>query len=183
MAAVAAGAVGGAAAVLLTTSFVKWLQARRQSSKHGTVCGDARVSDSAPGSEEAKDIDPELLEEQFSRNTQFFGARGQKQISESYIIVVGAGGVGSHAAAALARAGVGKLKIIDFDRVTLSSLNRHAVAGYSDVGTPKTDALRRHIHSFNRACNVDSVPVMFTGDAAEELISGEAAQPHCMLWK
>jgi tRNA A37 threonylcarbamoyladenosine dehydratase len=53
--------------------------------------------------------------------------------------------VGSHAAAALARSGCGKIRLIDFDQVTLSSLNRHAVATLADVGTPKVTCLQRRL--------------------------------------
>ncbi len=53
-------------------------------------------------------------------------------------------GVGSHAAHLLLRSGVGRLRLIDFDQVTLSSLNRHAVATRADVGIPKATCLQRH---------------------------------------
>jgi hypothetical protein len=53
-------------------------------------------------------------------------------------------GVGSHAAHLLLRSGVGRLRLVDFDQVTLSSLNRHAVAVRADVGTPKATCLQRH---------------------------------------
>ena len=51
------------------------------------------------------------------------------------VVVVGLGGVGSHAAQLLLRAGVRRLRLVDFDQVTLSSLNRHATATRADVGT------------------------------------------------
>jgi tRNA threonylcarbamoyladenosine dehydratase len=57
-----------------------------------------------------------------------------EQISSSFDQVVGVGGVGSHAANMLIRSGVRKIRVIDFDQVTLSSLNRHAVANTTDVG-------------------------------------------------
>lgn len=53
-------------------------------------------------------------------------------------------GVGSHAAHLLLRSGVGRLRLVDFDQVTLSSLNRHAVATRDDVGIPKATCLQRH---------------------------------------
>lgn len=53
-------------------------------------------------------------------------------------------GVGSHAAHLLLRSGVGKLRLVDFDQVTLSSLNRHAVAVRADVGIPKATCLQQH---------------------------------------
>ena len=53
-------------------------------------------------------------------------------------------GVGSHAAHLLLRSGVGRLRLIDFDQLTLSSLNRHCLASRADVGTPKAACLARH---------------------------------------
>lgn len=70
---------------------------------------------------------------------------GLDKLRESFVIVVGCGGVGSHCAATLARSGVSKLRLIDFDQVTLSSLNRHAVATLADVGVPKVSCLQRRL--------------------------------------
>jgi tRNA A37 threonylcarbamoyladenosine dehydratase len=61
------------------------------------------------------------------------------------VIVVGCGGVGSHTTAALARSGVSNIRLIDFDQVTLSSLNRHAVATLADVGTSKVHCIRKRL--------------------------------------
>ena len=69
-----------------------------------------------------------IFREQLSRNAQFFKQDGQANIERAYVVVVGVGGVGSHAAHMLARAGVARLRLIDFDQVTLSSLNRHVSA-------------------------------------------------------
>ena len=112
-----------------------------------------------------------LLEEQLSRNAQFFGKSSQEKIQDSFVIVVGAGGVGSHAAHILARSGVGRLRIIDFDNVTLSSLNRHAVATRADVGLPKVDVCRQHFEKFmpGDSCKIEPVNRMFTAEAADEL--------------
>ena len=61
--------------------------------------------------------------------------------------MVGLGGVGSHCTSALARSGVSRIRLIDFDQVTLSSLNRHAVATLADVGTPKVNCVRRRLEA------------------------------------
>jgi len=82
-------------------------------------------------------LEDEIVREQLSRNVTFFGEPAQRVICSSFVVVVGLGGVGSHAAHMLLRGGVGRLRLIDFDQVTLSSLNRHAVATRADVGTPK----------------------------------------------
>ena len=63
------------------------------------------------------------------------------------MIVVGLGGVGSHCVTALVRSGVSRVRLIDFDQVTLSSLNRHAVATLADVGTPKVQCMRRRLEA------------------------------------
>ena len=113
-----------------------------------------------------------IFREQLSRNEQFFKRDGQANIERAYVCVVGVGGVGSHAAHMLARAGVARLRLIDFDQVTLSSLNRHAVATREDVGRTKVTACARHFERFNPRCEVEAVPRMFTAEAAEELILG-----------
>ena len=64
-----------------------------------------------------------------------------ERITRANVLIVGLGGVGSHTAHMLARAGVKYLRLVDFDQVTLSSLNRHAVATLKDVGLPKATVL------------------------------------------
>lgn len=62
-------------------------------------------------------------------------------------MIIGLGGVGSHCTAALARSGVSRIRLIDFDQVTLSSLNRHAVATLADVGMPKVRCIQRRLET------------------------------------
>ena len=128
--------------------------------------------------------DPDIWEEQLSRNKQFFAERcvmtekgktweahdGQADIEDASVVVVGLGGVGSHAAHMLARAGIKRLRLIDFDQVTLSSLNRHAVADRADVGKPKVVVCAEHFARFNPRCAVEPVTRMFTAQSAEGLL-------------
>ena len=88
---------------------------------------------------------PDLILEQLARNRVFLTDDGLAKLRDAFVVVVGCGGVGSHATSALARSGVSKLRLIDFDQVTLSSLNRHAVATLADVGTPKVHCIRRRL--------------------------------------
>jgi len=115
----------------------------------------------------------ELRLEQFSRNRQFFGDACQAGIERAFVIVVGVGGVGSHAAHMLARAGVGRMRFIDFDQVTLSSLNRHAVATRADVGTAKVAALAKALAATVPSCSVECVQRVFDAVHAAELLAGE----------
>ncbi|OMH83708.1 tRNA threonylcarbamoyladenosine dehydratase [Zancudomyces culisetae] len=114
----------------------------------------------------------ELFSEQLARNKVFFGEEGLEKIMNSFVIVVGAGGVGSWAVMMLLRSGVQRIRIIDFDQVTLSSLNRHAVASRSDVGTPKTVVLQQYIQNIVPHALIDARVELFSIDNASELLSG-----------
>lgn len=115
----------------------------------------------------------ELLEEQLSRIASFFGPEGFAKVKDAFVVVVGLGGVGSHASHMLARSGVGKLRLVDFDNVTLSSLNRHAVATRADVGLSKVAAMKRHLREIVPDCEIEDMAVMFEADSADELLEGD----------
>lgn len=117
------------------------------------------------------DYDDELILEQLARNRSFLTDEGLSKLRSSFIIVVGCGGVGSHAVAALARSGVSKIRLIDFDQVTLSSLNRHAVATLTDVGTPKVHCIRRRLEQITPWVFFDCRNELFGKSAADDLLS------------
>lgn len=83
---------------------------------------------------------------------------------------MGCGGVGSHATAALARSGVARIRLVDFDQVTLSSLNRHAVATLADVGTPKVQCLQRRLHAVAPWVQFDARAEQYRDRAADRLL-------------
>lgn len=89
----------------------------------------------------------ELSTEQLTRTCSFLTPPRLAHLRSSFITVVGLGGVGSHCASALARSGVSHMRLIDFDQVTLSSLNRHAVATLVDVGIPKVNCVRKRLEA------------------------------------
>lgn len=111
-------------------------------------------------------------QDMFARTIDLLGEEGFRALEEARVLVVGLGGVGSHAAVALARVGVGKLRLVDFDDVTWSSLNRHACAVRSDVGKPKVDVLRRFLSEVNPALDIDTQKVFFHDDTADAVFSG-----------
>ena len=114
-------------------------------------------------------IPPEMRAEQLSRNELYFGKEGQESIQKASILIVGLGGVGSHTAHMLARAGVGEMRFVDFDQVTLSSLNRHACATLEDVGIPKVECLKRFLSKVcGSCCKIDAWVQMYTGDPSKD---------------
>ena len=80
--------------------------------------------------------------------------------------------MGSHAAHMLLRAGVSHIRIIDFDQVSLSSLNRHAVATQADVGTSKVTCIQRHFKGIFPDTNVEIRNELYSAENADELLSG-----------
>jgi molybdopterin/thiamine biosynthesis adenylyltransferase len=91
------------------------------------------------------------------------------------VIIIGLGGVGSHTANLLLRGGVRRLRLIDFDQVTLSSLNRNATAVRADVGTPKVVALREQMLRVAPSAQIEAIVALFDAAAAPRLLAGEPA--------
>ena len=87
--------------------------------------------------------------------------------------MVGLGGVGSHCVSALARSGVGKIRLIDFDQVTLSSLNRHAVATLADVGTSKVECVEKRLRAVTPWVKWEGFNEVWQIDQAEKLLGGK----------
>lgn len=107
----------------------------------------------APSQEEQE----ELILEQLARSRVFFGDDGLEVIRKSSVVIVGAGGVGSWAATMLLRSGVGNVRLIDFDQVTLSSLNRHATANRAHVGIPKVESVKQYFSGVVPWANIEAV--------------------------
>ncbi|KAI0643805.1 hypothetical protein C8Q79DRAFT_976907 [Trametes meyenii] len=118
------------------------------------------------------EYDEELIREQLARNYAFFGEEGMAKIRKGSVVVVGCGGVGSWAAVMLARSGVSKIRLVDFDQVTLSSLNRHATATLSDVGTPKVKCIERVLKQISRVVEVDARIDIWRKESGGDLLEG-----------
>ncbi|WWC62914.1 uncharacterized protein I303_105512 [Kwoniella dejecticola CBS 10117] len=119
------------------------------------------------------EFDESLIREQLTRNYNFLGEESMDKVRNSYVVVVGCGGVGSWAALMLLRSGVGRILLIDFDLTTLSSLNRHACATLEDVGTPKVIATQKFFKKIAPWAQVDvQVGLWRKGTEAEQWLEG-----------
>lgn len=87
--------------------------------------------------------------ERYARTKMLIGEKALEKIIGSHVIIFGLGGVGGGALEALARAGVGKFTLVDFDSVSESNINRQIIADTSTVGKLKTDAARERIMLIN----------------------------------
>ncbi|KAI9316942.1 hypothetical protein DFJ73DRAFT_635816 [Zopfochytrium polystomum] len=177
--AAALGAVAGVGTLLVVQSLSKRRSIRRlksQVSEELFATGPSQPGTTATSAQSARSsrtaIPEELIREQLSRNYAFFGEEAMKKVRGSFVVVVGVGGVGSHAAHMLMRSGVERIRVIDFDQVTLSSLNRHAVARHSDVGTPKVSCLAKHCREIAPHVSVEVVMELFNLQSAPRLLAG-----------
>lgn len=101
------------------------------------------------------------------------GAALQRKFSSASVAICGLGGLGSNIALSLARAGVGKLHLIDFDRVDLSNLNRQQYAA-AQLGRYKTEALRDNLLAVSPYLDIVTDTVRMTEDNLAELIGEDA---------
>lgn len=105
---------------------------------------------------------------------RLYGERGLENIRAAHVVVVGIGGVGSWAAEALARSGVGHLTLIDLDVVAESNLNRQAHATLGTLGRNKVDAMRDRILSFAPDCRVTLIDDFVTPENVAQLVPADA---------
>lgn len=106
---------------------------------------------------------------QFSRNELAIGKEGLEIMKNSTVAVLGVGGVGSFAAEALARSGVGRLVLIDKDDVDITNVNRQIIALLSTIGQPKTDLMKERIKDINPDCEVISLKMFYTEETYEQI--------------
>lgn len=98
------------------------------------------------------------------------GGAGQARLREAHVAIIGAGGIGCPAIAYLAAAGVGTLRVIDPDTVSLSNLQRQILFGTDDIGKPKAEAARDAARRINPDCHVIPINMAIDADNAATLL-------------
>ena len=106
---------------------------------------------------------------QFSRTELAIGPEGLDKMKRSTVAVLGIGGVGSIAAEALARTGVGRLILIDKDVVDITNVNRQIHALTTTVGQKKAELMRDRIKLINPECDVIALNMFYTEETYEQL--------------
>ena len=89
------------------------------------------------------------MKEEFSREAMLIGEDAVKKLNNSSVALFGLGGVGSYTAEALARSGIGKIMIVDNDKVSVSNINRQLCALQSTVGKYKTEVVKQRLLDIN----------------------------------
>jgi len=113
-----------------------------------------------------------MPKEQFQRIELLIGEHGLARLQAAHVAVIGLGAVGSYATEALARAGVGRLRLVDFDVVAESNINRQLYALHSTVGQPKAELARARVLDLNPDCQVEALRVFVHADTLEQVLEG-----------
>ncbi|MDD3149511.1 MAG: tRNA threonylcarbamoyladenosine dehydratase [Candidatus Gastranaerophilales bacterium] len=111
------------------------------------------------------------ISEIYSRNELYWGKEAQKLLFSKKVLIAGLGGVGAYAAEALARSGVGNLVLLDFDKVTLSNINRQLLALHKDIGRYKTELMKERIEQINPHIHVEIITDFYTESIKDKLFS------------
>ena len=101
-----------------------------------------------------------------------FGREGQERLKKAKVVVAGAGGLGSVVSIYLAAAGVGRIRLIDHDKVKLTDLNRQILYEDKDVGKGKVDSAKGKLESLNPEVVVETVSKKITEGSVFELVDG-----------
>ena len=111
-------------------------------------------------------------EEMYQALKERHGAELQAKFQNAKVAVLGIGGLGSNIAIALARAGVGYLHLIDFDKVDITNLNRQQYFVHQ-LGQYKTEALSENLKQIAPYCQVETTTIKVTKDDIKELLKNE----------
>jgi tRNA A37 threonylcarbamoyladenosine dehydratase len=106
----------------------------------------------------------------FDRIGRLMGDDAMKRLFNSRVTVIGLGGVGSFAAEALARSGVGHLTLVDFDLVCVTNANRQLQAMRGTIGKPKATVLAERLRLINPAATIKAVPLFYDERLADKLL-------------
>ena len=109
------------------------------------------------------------METRHSRTALVLGEEGVKKLHQSSVCVFGLGGVGSYCAEALARVGVGKLTLVDKDRVEESNINRQLVATYKTLACSKAEVMAARVKDVSPHATVIAKELFYLPETADEL--------------
>ena len=109
------------------------------------------------------------MDERFVRTALIFGDEGMSRLSRARVAIFGVGGVGGHCVQALARAGIGAIDVFDDDVVSVSNINRQAVAMTSTIGRPKVEVIRDQILDINPEAVVTCHQMFYTPEIADSV--------------
>ncbi len=118
---------------------------------------------------------------QFHRIELMIGREKVEKLHRSFVVIAGLGAVGGFALEALARAGVGRFRLIDCDRVTPSNINRQVLATWETVERKKTEVARERVMAIHPACRVETMDLLINAGSIPEIFRFEEGRPDLLI--
>lgn len=109
----------------------------------------------------------------FDRTARLLGDQGLARLAHSTVTVFGCGGVGSHAAEALVRSGVGRVFLVDFDRICVTNTNRQLHAMKGTLGKPKVNVMAERLAAINPDAQIVPRAAFYAANNADQLLCPE----------
>ena len=122
------------------------------------------------------------LPEQFHRTALVLGSEGVERLANARVMIVGLGAVGGYALEALARSGIGEFRIVDFDYVQESNINRQLLATHETIGRSKADLASARIRAINPRARVETRKTLVNQRNVGELFEDAwSEKPDCVV--
>jgi len=110
------------------------------------------------------------LHRRFDRMGRLVGDLGMQTLFNAHVMVVGVGGVGSFAAEALARSGVGRITLVDFDKICITNTNRQIHTMKGQIGKNKVMVMADRLRLINPSIQVDEYPLFYNMDSSDQIV-------------
>jgi hydrogenase accessory protein hypB len=108
------------------------------------------------------------MSDEFTRLKIMIGQDGFGKLTNKHVAIFGLGGVGGFATETLARSGIGKLTIVDFDKVDITNINRQIIADNNSIGKYKTEVFEERLKRINRDIEINKITKKYISDNSEE---------------
>ena len=118
-----------------------------------------------------KELDDYKLHRRFDRFGRLVGDHAMKRLTNAHVMIAGLGGVGSFAAESVARSGVGRITLVDFDRVCVTNFNRQLHAVHGQVGKHKAEVMSERLRLINPRVEIAAVPQFYNSENADEILA------------
>ncbi|MBO7556098.1 MAG: tRNA threonylcarbamoyladenosine dehydratase [Alphaproteobacteria bacterium] len=112
-----------------------------------------------------------MSDNRFMRTQALLGEESFSKLEHSTVMIIGLGAVGGYALEALARAGIGKLILVDFDKVDITNINRQILALDSTIGIKKTELAKQRVSEINPSCKTIIKDMFVNAQSIENLLS------------
>lgn len=109
----------------------------------------------------------------FDRAARLFGEPGLHRLMNAHVVVFGVGGVGSFTAEALARSGVGRITLVDFDKVCVTNTNRQLHTMKGTIGKHKVEVMAERLRLVHPTATIEAVPRFYSAESSDALLEGQ----------